>query len=82
MTYGQTTLRIGSFLCSSAMSSGIIWLKTDTTFYIPLISSASPSSTGDCTMQLTETASFSGYQEFWWCLGWNQPTHRHEYDMS
>ena len=57
-TYRHAYLRIGSFLSSSAMSSGITWMRTDTKFNKPSISSASSSSTIDCTAQLIESATF------------------------
>ena len=60
VTYWQTKLRIESLFCSSAMASGVTWLRTDTELSIPLISSASSSSIISCIAQLIDCASFFG----------------------
>ena len=67
VTYWQTNPRIESVFCSSAMSSGVTWLRTDTELSIPLISSASSSLHNQlyCTAWLIVLL-FSGHQVPWW----------------
>ena len=61
---GQTIPMIGSFLSSSAMSSGVILLRTDTTVNTLSISSIPTSLTIDYTAQLIESASFQVISNF------------------
>ena len=76
VTYWQTKLRIESLFCSSALPSGVTWLRTDTELNIPLISSASSSSRIGCIAQLIDCASFLGHQGPWWCSDIHWPFHR------
>ena len=51
-----THLSIGSFCCSSFISFGVTFPKTETTFTVLTISSLFSSSTIDCTTQLMSCA--------------------------